>query len=368
MGFFAILKDPGDPTNGFSIRECHINLWALRGLFGRRNFFWDVGLRVRAGTTPFQNFQVALPSGMPKSALTDLYDKLLDQKIGRLIFSHAVNVVNGDTIDYGSGPLRLSHIPPTDARIDETKSDDEFTLWNLRVATPVPASTECYLRIRFAVTSIGRVWTWKRFLFARCGSLIDVRFLDLRETSHVRDGESLQDRIVPIEKLNFFVIAPSFYHLVATSPSVHYIRILEGQEWEAYLRRRVALFFREKLTIYQWRNPKDVPLTINSPLRVYLDLGSQLGLLSIPNVIVLIALGVLISSFGVLLAPNLPSDISKLTTTTAAFGRQHLAGVTITAAIVFLFSLGDRIAKLRKTYQTIRTAVLRVENWVLSRN
>jgi hypothetical protein len=366
MAFFAVLRDPADAPPGFAIRACHVNLWVLKGLFGRRNFIWDLGLEITPGIHGFQRFQIAVPSGIADDGLSDLYDKLVDQNVAQLIFGRPVTL-HGNTINYGSGQLRLSRVPPAEAQVDRSRSGRGFTIWNLKLGSPVPTGTDTYLRVRFVANDIGRLWTWRRFGFAHCGSLTDVRFSDVREASDVKDGESLQDRILPIEKLCFFVIAPSFFHLIATSPSLHYIRILEGRAWESYLSRRVSLFGEEKLTIYQWRNPVGSPVTNSSPLRVYLDLGSQFGLSSLLNGLALLVVGILICTCGTILAQYVPAIVSVGLSEGTAFAKEHVTGVTITTVAVFLFGLSTRIERTRNALRSLRKGLMHIESWVFSK-
>jgi hypothetical protein len=120
----------------------------------------------------------------------------------------------------------------------------------------------------------------KRFLVSRYSALIDVRFADVREAWNVTGLDALKSRIVPMENVNFFVVAPARYHLTATSPAVHYIRILEGRSWEDYLERKTTILGTEKLSIYQWRNQLK-PITTADPFRVFLDIDQELGFASL---------------------------------------------------------------------------------------
>jgi hypothetical protein len=363
MGFFAVLKNSAD---NFNVKECHINLWALKGVLGRRKFLWDIGLRIEPGQTPLSRFQIALPSEIPPDGMTDLYDKLLIDSVGQLIFGRPVNVVNGNTIDYGEGPLRLSRVPPSQASIDNTRSNSGFTLWNVQVATPLAAGTQTYLRVRFKATGAGRVWAWKRFLFARYAALVDVRFLDIREAWNVKDGTSLQDLIVPIEKLFFFVIAPSSFHVVATSPPIHYIRILEGRAWEAYLGRKVSWLRKEKLAIYQWRNDDKKALSTKWPMRVYLDLEKQLGVLSVPNVFAfLLTLG-LLCVLAVIISPDVPGSLRIAKSAVFGFAKRHLLGLTLTGSLIIAVKLLSKWGLFQKMLRSTKNLLGLFEDWVFS--
>ncbi len=274
MGFFAVLKnDKDDPA--LEISECHLNLWVLTGLLGRPRFLLDIGLHVKSGETPVREFQIAIPAGAERYGFEDLGGRLLSQQTAQLIFGKPVKYPTAEVIDYGKGSLSISRVPSANVVLDEERSGADFTLFKIRTADPLPSNSEAYLRIRFSLSRVGRIWRWKRFLLTRYGALMDIRFCDLREAWNVKDGDSLRNLILPIKSLNFFVVVSSFLNLVATSPALHYTRILEGKPWEGYLGRKVSLWGNKKLSIYQWRNEAKA-VDPDEPMRVYLQLGSDL--------------------------------------------------------------------------------------------
>jgi hypothetical protein len=363
MGFFAILRQGADEPDSFAVNECHVNLWALKGIL-RRDFYWDVGLRIRAVNGDFHTFQLAIPSGVPFDGLTDLSETLLTPRIAEMIFGRPIETYGQKRqINYdGKGPILLSYVPSAEAALDSARSGSDFTLWTLKLANAIHAGTETYIRLRFAVDSIGRVWSWKRFGLSRYGSLVDVRFSDVREAWNVKDGDSLQQRIVPIEKLNFFVVAPSSFHLVETSPPVHYIRILEGRAWEKYLRRRVSLFGKEKLSIYQWRNPKGCPVTTVSPLRVYLDLSAQLSAFSLPNLLIATIGLLLLSGWGVTATPLIP----PLLWHAGRFFWKHATAAVLLALLIVLWEIFGNFEMLQKARRALKRGRRQFEGWVLA--
>jgi hypothetical protein len=364
MGFFAVLKDPDDPSGAFEVKECHVNLWVLRGLLARRSFVWDVGLHISASLGAFSKFQIALPSGSPSDGMTDLHDRLLTARVGELIFGQPVNITNGSTIDYGRGPLLLSRVPPSQAARDGNISNTGFTLWTLKVATPVARGTSTYLRIRFRSNGISRVWDWKSFLFSRYAALVDIRFSDIREAWNVIDGESLKDRIEPIQGLNFFLVVPSSFHMVSASPPLHYIRILEGKAWEAYLGRRVSLFGTEKLSIYQWRNKPQEPVSTKNPMRVYIDLEKQLGALSVPNRLALLFVVFAVCAVAVTTAPTIAWGLRASESLAYGFVRRHAIGISVGATFVILSKLFAKLEAIRKILRWISDKFNEVESWL----
>jgi hypothetical protein len=360
MGFFAVLSDPANPASDFAVLKCHLNFWSLSGILGRRNYLWDVGLHIKVGLQPFSSFQVAIPSGTTL-AVCDLHDKLLDQKIDEMIFGKSTRV-GANQIEYDGTSLQIPMLDSSASRVDTDRSTRNFTLWTLYTAKPVNPNTDIYLRVRFTVSSVGRCWQWKRFWLARYGALVDVRFADLREAWNVPKGAELKDRIVPIEQLNFFVVVPATYHLLVTSPPVHYIRILEGRSWEKYLDRKTKFWRSEKLCIYQWRNA--IRITKDEPLRVFLQLHSQLGSFSKANLLLAGFVLICLSAMGVITAPlflQMPATLQEI----GMFLRAHLILVTLTTLGAFILALLNTSDELIRRVKWLGPAFDKCEQWLL---
>ena len=137
MGFFAVLRDPDDEA--FRVLECHVNLWSLAALLGRRTFFWDVGLRIRSASgEPVTKIQLALPFGTfaPEEAgLEDLRALILNQQTARLIFGRPITT-DGDTIDWGKGRVTVVNVPKSDAERLPNRSGRDFSFWKLKLTPP----------------------------------------------------------------------------------------------------------------------------------------------------------------------------------------------------------------------------------------
>lgn len=361
MGFFAVLNDPSNPACTFTVLKCHVNFWSLSGILGRRNYLWDVGLQIKVGPEPFSSFQIAIPSGTT-GVVIDLHDKMLDQRIGEMIFGRPVRV-GVDQIEYDGTWLLLPRLASSESQVDTHRSTRTFTLWNLRTASSINPDANIYLRMRFAVDSVGRCWQWKRFWLARYGALVDVRFGDLREAWNVPTGSELKDRIVPIQQLFFFVVAPATYQLLVTSPPVHYVRVLEGQAWEKYLNRKTKFWRSEKLCIYQWRNEK--PITTSEPMRAFLQLHSQLGSLSKTNLLLAGIILIWLSALGVIIAPHLlpmPATLQKV----GMFLRAHLISVGLTSLGTVILVLLNTSDELIRRVKWLGPAFDKCEQWFLS--
>lgn len=363
MGFFAVLADPDESGANYEVERCHVNFWCLRGLF-RRCFYWDIGLDIKVGNNPFSRFQLAIPSGTTEG-FRDLTSKVQNQAISQMIFGKPVAISDG-VLEYERTRYSLAAVGS--AKLVKEQSSSSFSLWSLRTAQEQPANSRIYMRVRFGVRSVGRCWQWKRFLFSRCGALVDVRFADVREAWNVAGADALKARIIPIANLNFFVVAPADFHLTATSPSVHYIRILEGRAWEDYLNRKTKVVGTEKLAIYQWRNgARQIKPT--DPFRVFLDIDRDLGFASLPNAFLLaLALFVVVVA-GSLVAADWPEASWGGLNALFDFVRLHVGKVSVVGllgAIYFILNVSDefvrRIRWLGPAFDWLERGVFRAKD------
>jgi hypothetical protein len=355
MGFFSVLRD-ADSSGDFEIDECHVNMWCLAGLFGRRLFTWDVGLRIRATSAPVQKLRIDLPSGTDKEGFEDLFQLLRNQETAQLIFGKPVKI-SGNSIDWGSGPVALSPIDVLEAKQDEKRSTGEFSIWSLKLSSPVQVGNDAYFRCRIQVSNIGRCWTWKQYALARYGFLLDLRFSDVREAWNVTDGETLQSYMLPMKKLNFFVVLPSVFTAVATSPPFHYARVLEGHAWQGYLKRKTRLIGKEKLTIYQWRNQKDLSVAPETPVRIYLDVRNPVSLINIPNLLVYSVGLILITATGAYLAQTAGLTIPRLENFIVSQVRAHIP--VISGAVILAVA-----AKFIKTLEIAKNVILKARTLI----
>lgn len=331
MGFFGVAPEPGRGT--FDAIECHINLWVLGLLCWRTEFLFDVGLHLRAHPdAPLSGLQMALPFGTRSDSAEDLRSQVRDPHNAALLFSKPA-MFTANAIDYGVGPLQLLHVPRAGATLDSAASQKDFSLWRLTVEPALQPSQSAYIRVRFRVTNKGRVWKWKRSLFARNGALLDLRVADAREVWNLPDGQALAARLIPIERLRLFVIAPWQWQLRSTSPPVHYVRMLEGRAWERYLDRTTSLSAAPKLVIYQWR--RDGAASVDSPFRVFADLSDEFGLARYGNHVRTAATATLL----VLMVVLLQDDIPTFGAATLAALRTSWRPIGITALVAALLWL-----------------------------
>jgi len=138
MGFFAVLKDSSD--NPFEVIQCHLNLWSLAGLLGRRTFFWDVGLWLKADKGTVTSFQLALPFGTERTQMKDLHDHVLNQSIAQLIFGKPVNI-QPSAIDWGYGPIDVAYV----IKGIKEQSEKGFSRWKFSLNPPPHPKRETIL-------------------------------------------------------------------------------------------------------------------------------------------------------------------------------------------------------------------------------
>jgi hypothetical protein len=270
MGYFAVLQPPGGSP--FSVAHCHINLWVLSALGGNR-YFLDVGLNIQAGQQAnVAGLQLALPFGTDKNGLQDLTNLLTQPQIADLIFGVPTQC-NDKQISFNKEgqayTLTLTSVLAENSHDGSRRIEGKrfYSLWELKLATPIPPNEKRYFRVRFLVSSIGRTW-----LREGRAVLFDMRVADIRESVGVTELNKRKDHIVAIDKLYLFLIAPTLLELRRTEPPTHYMRLLEGGVWKPYLRRRSSLLGTDKLTIHQWRGEG---ISAQSPYRVFASFRRQ---------------------------------------------------------------------------------------------
>ncbi|MGA8029714.1 MAG: hypothetical protein WB992_21430 [Bryobacteraceae bacterium] len=279
MAYFAVVKDRDN--RALSVTTCHLNLWVLPGFWGHYCQF-DVGLRVKAEEDGLTAFLLALPFIVRESGVEDLHDLLLRNDTAPLVFGEPV-LVQGTQISYG-GIQNLTvgriHTQKSKEVAEWTDRANACSVWKLELASALMRDDEQYLRLRFPIGQLGRRWVQKRTLFAENGAIMDFRVADIREAQEAKDWASLQEKIVPIGTLNAFVITPVSLQARSASPDLRYTRLLEGNAWEPYIRRRTGLLRSQHLLIFYW---KANDISIEKPFRGFLDLSREFGVSSLAN-------------------------------------------------------------------------------------
>ena len=177
MAFFAIVKSKG---SDFSVIECHLNLWCLRGLFGP-SFFFDVGLRLKViGEGELQEFKLSIPFGTDQ--IEDLADRFQDTYLAMAIFGSKVDGSFPNLTYYKAGEdskpvaqaVEVLRIIPTRCNQDSGLSAKNYSCWTIVPAAPLKQSeVDFYLRFRFPVTDANSIWIQKKKWFTSYGAIFD---------------------------------------------------------------------------------------------------------------------------------------------------------------------------------------------------
>lgn len=274
MGYFAVLwpeSTRGRPADIPGIRRCHINLWSLSSLIpGRRLFYFDVGLELVAGAGPITEVELLLPfrveegpwKGRARNDKTaqDLYDMISTSPAAELVFGGPVRIEqkdSGTSLRIGDYPALLQLARVNSAGVHQVDTGDQredSSHYTVPLSTPIPPQQARYVRMRWRVFGSGPLWSWKR---SRGGAMFDFRVYDVRESRFAESEKPLRERMIPIDEINVFLIAPAKYQVTTTSPQSKYLRLLEAGAWRQYLRGTAYLWLRGAMVVYYWRHKPD---------------------------------------------------------------------------------------------------------------
>jgi hypothetical protein len=311
MGWFAVLQPDAVESSGtVSIPRCHINFWALPGLWpGRRLFYFDLGLEVTAKSTAVSTIGLVLPFEAEKHTwhrgrrqfVLDLHDQVVRSEIAELIFGGPVGlssegqqhrITMADQDDFLPARLKASSV---ELRQHDLTPRADLSVWKVPLLQEVPPGETRYIRTRWSVYRPGTLWEWKYSGLARSGAQVDLRIADARESENVDAERGLWHHVAPIETLNVFFIAPPKFRPRVASPALHYIRTLEAGAWRDYLTGAAWRGRTTGLLVNYWRYPSSsgqtAPLVaevddsaetrradssqidIDNPFRAFLDLS-----------------------------------------------------------------------------------------------
>jgi hypothetical protein len=263
VGYIAVASDARDSVK---IQKCHLNVWSLPLLFGRRSTLLDIGLALEVHES-IDRLTVAVPGSIVDDRIEDLYERMREPRVAGLIFA-ADPTIKGDLIDWGIGDHRLAQLDLTSCQ--PSKPDHrQFSAWRVAFAEPLSPGDRYYTRFRIHLRPSPRMIGGGRWPVLRRRLTIDLRLADWREAWTVGDAGALTRQIVPIAHADVFVIVPMVYSQAEISPTPKYIRLLEGAVWESYLRRATNLRRTQKLVIYRWSNDD---ISAEEPFRGFLRL------------------------------------------------------------------------------------------------
>lgn len=387
MGYFAVLAAAGTPKTDLPhVARCHLNLWALPGMFpGRRLLYLDVGVEIAAGASAVDAIQLLLPFRLepgtwPDSSevLQDLFDAVTDQTSAELIFGGPVKMTRcQDTYrlqvgDYAE-EMRVSRVKPTAAKLVEDHAvRQDSSLVEVVLQDPVTPGKRAYFRVRLRVFGAPPLWRSTRV----SGSAeVDFRICDVRESKFVDTERHLRERILDIDEANIFLMAPSKLIAEARSPELKYLRTLETGAWKRYLVGTAHRGSGGGLLVYYWQHkrvPQDEndptsrsksPINADNPFRVLLSLqrpASRVWWLTVLQVV----LGVLLATVLIRLVEDV--DLGSMRPEHLDFSTvvQFLLGTTLLAVIAFFERLrswaAGRFLQPRSLLRRIERALLSI--------
>lgn len=356
MAFFAVLRDEEQPLQ-FTVKACHINLWSLAALWGRRRLLLDVGLRLLAHGDPIDRLSIALP--FATSAITDISAAVLERRTASLIFDEDVTFPEPNVIHLHQEDLEVRGIQESRSEPDKGRASRDFSLWSIRLDGNIEPHKEAYIRVRFTVEGHRSTWQWRRFMLAKYGALIDFRVADIRGSITVKDGTALLPRVVPLERLAFFVILPRWLRERATNPLPSYVRLLESPVWMPYLNRRPEFRKRSKMVVYYWRGERTINPT--RPFRIFLDLGREPGYTPLGSHLATAILVVI--AIWLVFKLNVRTPVTASVSGIGDFVKSipaWLGLATVGGAVAFI--LGRRIQAIAELAQSVRRIWIHMED------
>lgn len=334
MSYFAVLSEQPDQI---AIAHCHLNIWVLTGLFGRRVFYLDVGLGIKVSGSRPAKLSIALPGAVSDGDAEDL--RQITLKNANLIFGEPAKVVDR-RIEYGNDTLCVSGVR---ASRDTNCGGEDYCIWDIE-PTDWSEDGETYVRVRFRLTSFARSWVPQR-----SGALLDLRLCDVREAVNSKGLESIDNRICSIEHLNVFAIIPASLKARAQSPAPRHVRLLEGEAWSDYLQRRTSRLSKRKLLVYHWRHKEEI--NRQNPFRAFLDLSEEHAVIRRRT----LAFVALVAALTVVISRELFSSWATETVTLLRNQLTLVLSLVSLGAILKLFpqlaTLPARVRQLRGTFR-----------------
>jgi hypothetical protein len=261
--------------------------------------------------------------------------------------------------------MELLEIDAAGSHVEPCYSTPDFSVWTIKLARRIPADSVTYFRFRIKATSIGRCWNWRRSWLERKRIIIDFRLSDVRELWYL-SSDSLKHYIHDIECVNFFLIAPARFRLVAASPLVHYSRILEGYAWKSYLKRSPSYFRKEKLIIHQWRTEKDRVVNLKSPLRIFADLEDPRTLNFGPNMLMGLAMVSIVALVVAAKEQAIVASVNAWSKLASVALSRHIPAASVTGFLIICSGLISKIETGKKVIRFLQSGFSRVERYVFS--
>jgi hypothetical protein len=362
MGYFHVLSAPGQAQATFTVRQAHLNLWALPGLAGR--VVLDVGLLVKAGEESLDAVHLMVPGRT--SDMKNLAGELMDAKVAQLIFAQRLDSVLSSPelrLDLGSTDqpnVETVRLLSTQAEVETPApaTSDQVTVWKIGLVPALTLGQTGYLRVRFSYETPGRLLTWRRVLGRRNGALVDVRVADPREAVVGDRADELGQRsdAVTIDSLYTFVMVSDRFRLGSGSPGLEYRRLLEGAAWTKYQPYAQALGRGSRYVVYYWR--ERAPVSTQRPFRGFLQLERQPSF--VPTSDLLVAALVVVAALGVVFYTDAVGEAlgDASSAVTDLWGAATAIGVTAIALVAFLWRAQRARGRVRSWYQSLEDRVI----------
>jgi len=364
VGFFAVAPLQDDPD--FDLIALHLNLWVLGGLFGYRAVYLDVGLRLRPNEEQLGRFRLGLPIGTRDDSLVSLRDVMTDPVVASLIFARENVIVGDHQLNLDGQRIPLLRLDSANSMREARGNHHDFSIWTIALAEPLEIGAEGYVRLRFKIKSLGRLWLWHRSLAARTAATADIRVADEREAQTVQYTETLTSRMVQADRIDAFIIAPEVFQPRLTSPDPAYVRLLEGRVWEKYLHRATDIFRNEKFLVYRWRENN---VSSGNPFRGLVQMSRERSLLPRMSELMPALIALVLAGFVFDLDFRDLSWIESAAGDVLAFvfggiGKTVVSLLGLTVVIGAVYLLRNLIRDLRRSFGGV---LGRIDEWVYSR-
>lgn len=275
MSCFAVFKCAGAAS--LELEQLDLNLWVLPALMRQQTFYVDIGIRARllseaSGSNPLK-LEVGIPLVASKGEIFDLIPRMRNnQELCSLVFGASSASLRSDkqgpVFQDGDVEMLLVDLSTSDCHQNRCANDKTFSTWIVSSGgRSLSAGTAVYLRFRFVTQSPGRLWTWQHGIRNRAHAISDIRVNEFRDKPRLDSPPDYNSDLLPIKRVNGFVIAAASYKAGRVNPQPKYVRVLENEAWRPYLSRRLTRR-REWFLITYW---KQMSVSRDIPFRAFME-------------------------------------------------------------------------------------------------
>jgi hypothetical protein len=249
-----------------TVDECHVNLWRLPGWPDDLHLL-DIGLSItNSSTQPIGSFQLGIPARPRANDATCLVSRISDLQSWQLIFRDCKDINHRPGRYWHRTLVRASH--PSFRMTTVTlapeptphQSKADLSLWKVSFRKSLPPRQQTYIRVRFRIkrapgAPLGMLSISRDLGIYERVRTYDIRVNEIREQVDVAPLLPLFTRAAQIQRAFVFLVTREGYTPRVVSPTVRYVRLLEGKAWQHYLQRRIRPFRvgrTSPLLIYSW--------------------------------------------------------------------------------------------------------------------